>query len=176
MRKERHLDFEVDKLTNSIENTLTGEVFEAEIVRLSMTDESLLRDGNWQFDWLLELHQPNHEVYKLTTRENPSLIQGLVSLSDQHDHVFLHLLESADFNIGRRKLYQGVPGNLVAFACKTSFERRYDGVVVFLAKTKLIEHYKNTLGAKRIWGHRMFLDTAAAHRLVRTYFKDFDET
>ena len=32
------LDFIIDKLTNSIENTLTGEVFDTEIVRLKGTD------------------------------------------------------------------------------------------------------------------------------------------
>ena len=30
------LDFEIDKPTNSIENTLTGEGFETEIIRLSI--------------------------------------------------------------------------------------------------------------------------------------------
>jgi hypothetical protein len=34
------------------------------------------------------------------------------------DHVFMHLVESAPFNKGKTKLYSGVPGNLVAFACK----------------------------------------------------------
>jgi len=32
------LDFVVDKLTNSIENTLTGEIFHTEIVMLTDTD------------------------------------------------------------------------------------------------------------------------------------------
>jgi hypothetical protein len=38
-RKDRGLDFEVDKLTNSIENILTGEVFDTEIVRLMDSDK-----------------------------------------------------------------------------------------------------------------------------------------
>ena len=37
-RKEIGLDFEVDKLTNSIENLSTGEVFDTEIVRLTEID------------------------------------------------------------------------------------------------------------------------------------------
>ena len=32
------LDFEIDKLTNSIENTITGEVFETEVVQLTLID------------------------------------------------------------------------------------------------------------------------------------------
>jgi hypothetical protein len=35
IQQESGLDFEIDKLTNSIENTQTGEVFDTEIVRLS---------------------------------------------------------------------------------------------------------------------------------------------
>ena len=36
--KNRPLDFEIDKLTNSIENTSTGEVFDTIIVRLTTKD------------------------------------------------------------------------------------------------------------------------------------------
>jgi hypothetical protein len=38
IEKNRPLDFEIDKLTNSIENTSTGEVFDTEIVRLTSKD------------------------------------------------------------------------------------------------------------------------------------------
>jgi len=43
------------------------------------------------------------------------IIQGLLSISDYEDHIFMHLIESAPFNFGKPKLYEGVPGNLVAF-------------------------------------------------------------
>ena len=122
-----------------------------------------------------EILNTDRKVYKLTTCENPSVIQGLISLAEQHDHVFVYLLESASFNKGKLKLYEGVSGNLIAFACKTSFERGYDGFISFDAKTRLIQHDEDTLGAKRFWGNRMLLDTRAAYQLVRRYFKDFDD-
>jgi hypothetical protein len=68
----------------------------------------------------------------------------------------------------------GVAGNLVAYACKLSFERGYEGVVSFNAKTQLIEHYRQTLGAKLFAGNRMFIDTPEALTLVTRYFKDVD--
>ena len=46
----------------------------------------------------------------------------------------MHLLENAPFNVGRNKMYEGVMGNLVAHACKLSFQRGYDGVVSFKLK------------------------------------------
>jgi hypothetical protein len=59
----------------------------------------------------------------------------------------MHLLESASFNKGKNKIYNGVAGNLVAYACKVSFQHGNDGFVSFTSKTQLISHYENTLGA-----------------------------
>lgn len=85
----------------------------------------------------------------------------------------MNLIESAKFNKGKNKLYRGVAGNLVAYACKTAFEKGYDGVVSFVAKTQLIDHYALTLGAKVFIGNRMFIDTKEATILTTKYFKDF---
>lgn len=84
----------------------------------------------------------------------------------------MDLIESAKFNKGKSKLYKGVAGNLVAFACKLSFESGYDGVVSFIAKTQLIKHYEQTLGANLFGGNRMFIDTREAFILTTKYFKD----
>jgi hypothetical protein len=51
----------------------------------------------------------------------------------------MHLIESAKFNKGKNKIYIGVPGNLVAFACKLSFDKGYDGYLAFDAKTVLVK-------------------------------------
>ena len=87
---------------------------------------------------------------------------------------FLHMIESASFNKGHTKLYAGVAPNLVAFACKKSFEKGYAGHLVFVAKSALIKHYQDSLGAKLLFGARLFIDSEAAYRLVRRYFKDFN--
>jgi hypothetical protein len=82
----------------------------------------------------------------------------------------MHLIESAKFNRGSKKLYIGVPGNLVAFVCKFSFEKGYEGYVSFESKTKLIDHYKKTLGAFVIAGKLMAIDTKASLKLLEKYF------
>ena len=144
-RLTRHIDLEIDKLTNSVENSLSGEVFDTEVTRLKNTDFKVIKKSDWQFDWKLEFKAPKNEIYKLTTANNPTIIQGLLSIEDKVDHVFMHLIESAKFNKGKDKLYLGVPGNLVAFACKVSLDKGYDGYVAFDSKTVLIEHYKQIL-------------------------------
>ncbi|MFN3379676.1 MAG: hypothetical protein ACK41O_09490 [Runella zeae] len=125
--KERGLDFEVDKLTNSIENVITGDSFTTEISIVSLVDlKKLTKKNQWQFDWKFEYKQPEREVYKLTIVNNQHIIQGLISLEVKSDHVYMHLVESAPFNKGKAKVYAGVPGNLVAFACKLSFQRGHE--------------------------------------------------
>ena len=171
-RHIRHLDLEIDKLTNSIENSLTGEVFDTEITRLGKTDLKTIKKPDWGFDWKLEYRTPKNEVYKLTTANNSTIIQGLLSIEDKDDHIFMHLIESAKFNKGKDKIYLGVPGNLVAFACKVSLDKGYDGYVAFDSKTVLIEHYKQTLGATHLIRQRMFVDPISALRLISRYFKD----
>jgi len=170
-RKEMELDFEIDKLTNSIENAVSGEVFDTLITLLKTADNKQIKKTEWAFNWQIEVKNKAKQVYKLTTLNNPTIIHGLISLTDKGDHIFMDLIESAKFNKGKNKLYKGVAGNLVAFACKLSFEQGYDGVVSFIAKTQLIQHYEQTLGAKLFSGNRMFIDTREALILTTKYFK-----
>lgn len=166
------LAFEVDKLTNSIENALTGELFDTEVTKLSAKDSRKIKQADWLFDWKNELKDATKEVYKLTTANNPTIIQGLLSIEDKQDHIFMNLIESSNFNKGRNKVYLGVSGNLVAYACKVAFERSYQGFVAFDSKTALIKHYQQTLGATHLRGLRMFFETTAATKLVRQYFRN----
>ena len=154
--------FLIDKLTNSIENVETGEVFATEITLLSTTDKAHVEKTDWQFDWPKELKDKSKLLYKLTTVNNANIIQGLLSLEDKDDHIFMHLIESTKFNKGRGKVYLGIPGNLVACACKVSMDKGYEGFLAFDAKPALIKHYQETLHATHFRGLRMFIETEAA--------------
>ncbi len=61
--------------------------------------------------------------------------------------------------------------NLVAFACKLSFQRGGAGYVSFVAETKLIDHYIESLGAIHFGGHLMVITTQVALKLINKYFK-----
>jgi hypothetical protein len=169
-QKNNMIDIEIDKLTNSIENALTGEVFDTEVVKLTPKHMTQVHLSQWLFDWNKEVKDISKEVYKLTTTNNPAIIQGLLSIEDKQDHIFMHLIESSKFNKGRGKVYLGVPGNLIAFACKVSFAKGYQGFLAFDAKTALIKHYQETLHATHFRGLRMFIDNNAAQRLILQYF------
>jgi hypothetical protein len=165
------LSIEIDKLTNSIEHAKSGEAFDTRVVRVTKAERTKIRKKDWSFDWRAELDKDERHVLGLVTVHEPTVLQGLMSMEDRRDHVFLHLIESARSNLGTGKIYVGVPGNLVAYACRESLTYGHDGVVSFVAKTKLIVHYQNTLGARLLGGGRMTIDPPKAFELVERYFR-----
>lgn len=166
-------EFIIDSLTNSILNKISGDSFQTDVIRLNKQDLRLItKKRGWNFNWKAEYDNIEKEVYKLYIINNSNIIQGLLSISIEQNHVFMNLLESAPFNVGKAKIYEGVAGNLVAYACKISFQKGFDGYVAFTAKSKLIEHYEKALGAYHFKNQRMIIETYAARILVEKYFKN----
>jgi hypothetical protein len=162
---------EIDKLTNSILNRISGDSFSTDIHLLTKADsKNTTKKNGWLFNWAAEKKQADRLVFKLTIRNNPDIIQGLISISDYNDHYYLHLIENAPFNLGHKKLYEGVAGNLFAFTCKTSWDKGYQGFVAFSPKTRLIEHYENALGATLITKSKMVIYPQEALKLIKKYF------
>ena len=133
--------------------------------------KTITKRNEWLFDWKAEFKLADRDVYKLAIRDNLSIIQGLISLTEREDHIYMHLIESAPFNRGKEKVYFGVPGNLVAFACKFAFHRGFEGYLSFRSKSTLLDHYEKTLGAQHIGGQIMVINTISALKLIDKYFK-----
>jgi len=165
--------FFIDKITNSIEDVKTGEVYETEVLPFTNADLKLvLKKYHWNFNWMEEQIKPSRKVFKLVKQGNTE-IQGIISIEIMSNYLELHLIEVAPHNYGRNKKYYGVAANLVAFACKMSFDLRFEGTVSFTAKTKLIQHYINTLGAELIYKNRMKITFTCAKKLVNSYYKNY---
>lgn len=170
--EEIGLDFEIDKLTNSIENVITGDSFQTEVsVLLKEELKNVTKNKGWLFNRKDEFKHAERDIQKLTIAGNPNIIQGLLSIEIKEDHVYMHLVENAPFNRGSEKVYAGVAGNLVAFACKVSFQRGHGGNVSFMSKTQLIEYYEKSLGAFHFGGRIMIIETQSALKLIGKYFK-----
>lgn len=61
--EEIYLDFVIDKLTNSIQNTITGDSFPTEVTRLTLKDLKVTTKKNgWLFDWKKELDNNKKDV------------------------------------------------------------------------------------------------------------------
>ena len=83
--------------------------------------KNVTKSKGWLFNWKDEFKHAERDIFKLTIAGNPNIIQGLLSIEVKEDHVYMHLVENDPFNRGSGKVYAGVSGNLVAFACKVSF-------------------------------------------------------
>lgn len=153
------LDFEVDKIVNSIEEIATGVTYKTEVILVSADEiKRIHKKDGWQFDWKREFKRPDSQLYKLIYEQ----------------YIEMRLIESAPHNRKPNKKFEGVGPNLVAFICKMSFELGFSGTVAFLAKTKMVDHYKMSLGAESIFSReRMAINEAAAKELVNSYYKDF---
>jgi hypothetical protein len=170
-KSQSRLNFIVDRLTDSIVNSVLGESFRTEILPFTHLDaRRITKKAGWKFNWKSELASDGRKVYKLVIKENPGILHGLLSIEIKADHISMHLLENAPFNIGKGKLYEGVAGNMVAYACHVSFQSGFEGVVAFTAKTRLIRHYEQSLDAVWIGGQNMIINTLAARILVEKYF------
>jgi hypothetical protein len=87
----QYIDIEIDKLTNSLENVITGDTFPTDIVITEQKDfKGVTKKEGWLFDWKSEFKKPDRDVYKLAIVNNQSVIQGLISLSVKTDHVYMH--------------------------------------------------------------------------------------
>lgn len=162
------LDIIIDKLTECIEEVETGRRLNTEIRAATFHDIRKLKD-KWHFDSRKELQQ--HEVYLLTIPQVGAEIQGLISLVRSPGFVDVKLLESRPANVGRKKKFAGIPGNLMAYAARLSFQLGFDGFLAFDAKTALIDHYTKSLGAQQIGrSNRMVIETEEAQVLIERYF------
>lgn len=47
---KKEIDIEIDRLINSIENSVTGEVFDTKVVRLDKSGKKDIKPAEWLFD------------------------------------------------------------------------------------------------------------------------------
>jgi hypothetical protein len=167
MPQVNQVGIKIDRLTESLKDRKTGENVATDFRSATARDIATMQ--GWSFDWRRELK--SNKVYKLILKNSPREIQGLISLRDFGDHIWVNLAEAAPQNLGKAKRYIGVGGNLFAIAVKISFDKGYKGFIAFEAKTELITHYRKTLGAVQI-GHspRMIIESKAARKLYKKYF------
>lgn len=154
----------------------TGELHDTEyrLVRktISKYDALDLKAQGWKFDWSIP-HKNGYEVYELLLKDD-SEVQGMIALKHIRDQYYTHvdIVEAAPFNVGSEGMYRGVGAHLFAIACKLSWESGNEGYVQFTAKTDLVNHYKQTLNAKAIDWHTVYIDSYGAIALIKKYFKE----
>ena len=67
------VDIEIDKLTNSIENAVSGDLFDTDIFQLFNKDAKQINKADWQFNWQEQLKHSGRSTYKLVIRNNTKI-------------------------------------------------------------------------------------------------------
>jgi len=170
-------EFYIDKITKCIEEVATKRIFETEMLLVTKEDmKKITKKNGWDFPWKVYGKLPERKIYKLCIKGDPNqVIHGLLSIEIMDNYIEMHHIENALHNYSKNKQYAGVCANMVAFACKKSFEHNFEGFVAFKAKTNLIEHYQKTLEAELIFPKqsRMAIFPEAAKKLVNSYYKNY---
>ena len=147
----------------------TGEKVEASIEQLGVQEVMRLRGNKkFLFDWSTEA---GNEVYRISLAGETDIL-GLISLADVSEELRIHinLIESSKENKGNTKQYDHIPGCLIGFACQLAFEKGYDGFVSLVAKTKLIDYYRNKFGFFPMGTH-MVVFAVSAQEIIIKYLK-----
>lgn len=177
-RDAMKMDIEIDALTPCLVDTSTGNVVKTTFSKAISSDlKSAKSKDGWLFNWT-DPDLAADDIYKLTVAGSEE-IQGMIALQyeERDKAVYAHIAESAPWNRGKAKRYEGVGGHLFAIAAQKSMEKGYGGFVFLDAKNAdLVRHYEEALGAQFLGiahPYRMIIDEEAAARLLRIY--TFDE-
>ena len=169
------IGIKIDELTNCLIEQSTGKKFNTEYKLIEKIDSNkaiALKNAGWSFDWS-KPQESDYLVYGLYVKGSDEL-EGLIALKHIVDQLYTHIdiVESAPHNIGKDGKYKGVGAHLFAIACKESWDVGNEGYVQFTAKNGLVEHYKETLKAKNIDWHNMYIDSYGAIDLIKKYFEE----
>jgi len=165
-----YVDVIIDGLTECLYNTHTNQTNETEYRK---RDTSIMKHeyNGWNFDWSLT-EANGYEIYELFVIGDDT-IQGRISVMIDGGVAHVDIVEVAPHNYSAKGKYIGTGAHLFAIACLVSVEAGCDGFVSFISKHSLIDHYKETLGAKLQAGQRqrMFIDEEAADVLIQKYIR-----
>jgi hypothetical protein len=174
MNNTNGVDIFIDLFTECLEDRKTRKkVLTRFDLITNIADLKNSKRQGWNFNWIVP-YRDGYDIYRLRIIDEER-VEGLIALkpSKEKQAVVIDIIESAPHNIGKNGEYIGVGAHLFAIACLISLKSGYEGFVCFTAKTNLIEHYQETLGAQQIGNSQdMFLNTAAALKLISIYFPD----
>ena len=140
------------------------------IIREAESDDfRLLTKKQFSFTWKTFKNRTN--VYKLQI-EGEDDILGAMGLSDLpiEKRIEIKLLASSVENIGRGKIYEGIAGCLIAFACRASVQKYgADACVSLVPKTELVKHYMQKYHMQYA-GWQIYLEGNGLNKLLKEYF------
>lgn len=138
------------------------------IEKMEEVDFKKIKRKNFNFNWGLE---KKNEVFKLRI-DGEDEILGLMSLIyfEQEQRIEIHLLAASNVNIGQNKIYEGIAGNLIAYACRECVKLYPENACVSLIpKTDLRQHYVNQYGMIDDGGYHLYLEGMSLYNIINNY-------
>lgn len=153
-----------------IEDRDAGETHDIEIVPVMADEYRTITKARFWFNWSEE---KSFDVYKLKILETRDIL-GLISLDNhpEESRVEIRLLAVSKENRGRKKKFDHIAGNLIAFACVRAITQYGEWACVSLVpKIQLIEHYIGKYAMIQA-GRSLFTDGAELIELIKRYDHD----
>ncbi|MDF9842493.1 MULTISPECIES: hypothetical protein [unclassified Paenibacillus] len=123
--------------------------------------------------WSKEVRNPQRLTYKLVHAMTGTIL-GAISLSDEGDHVFIHLMESAPqtrYGITPPRFFINVPRLLVAFAGMKSNQLGYSGFLALTPKTNRRDYFEKQFKAEPVYGRNMAIHGVVSNHWITVYYK-----
>jgi hypothetical protein len=143
-----------------------GKTHPVRIEPLTDQDYTKLTKSKYFFDWKTE---KEYETFKLQVQGSNEIL-GVMSLIGHEDsRIQINLLAVSKENRGKGKVYEGISGNLIAWACREAVKRFGENACVSLIpKTRLKNHYKKQYGMQEA-GISLFLSDEALLQILKKF-------
>lgn len=145
----------------------SGKLVEAVIELVEEEDWKIIaKDKRFGFKWIKEKDQIVHKI-RLSVEKR---ILGLLSIEDIPRELRIHirLIEVNSNDVGKQKEYENIAGCLIAFTCKQSFQKNYDGFVSLYSKTELRKLYTTKYGFEEL-GMNLYTELSNSEELIKKY-------
>lgn len=131
-------------------------------------DFKLLVKKRFSFVW--KTFKNTTTVYKLQIEREDDIL-GVMGLIDRpvEKRIEIKLLSSSAENIGKGKVYEGIAGCLIAFACRLAVTKYgAEACVSLVTKTELIKHYMQKYYMQNA-GWQLYLEGKESNKLLKEY-------
>lgn len=133
-------------------------------------DYKLLTKKRYHFSWKPFRSRTDTTVYKLQIPGDEDIL-GVMALIDfsRESRIEINLLACTGENVGKGKIYEGIAGHLIAYACRLAVKKYGSNACVSLVpKTRLKNHYIMKYGMLDA-GWQLFLEGRALNNIILKY-------
>ncbi|WP_119079832.1 N-acetyltransferase [Chitinophaga alhagiae] len=151
-----------------VTEVLTQQEKEVLITAVVSGDFKRITRRRFFFDW--KQVRNSCRLFKLVLEETGELL-GLMALADhpEEKRVEIQLLAVSCENKGKEKMYEGVAGCLMAYACREALGLyELDAAVSLTPKTVLKEHYMQKYGMQDA-GRQLYVEKGTLKNLLLKY-------